>query len=84
MADLISRAAAIKAFIGKPPEYYHTSYIVGELNCVPAVDAVPVVHCRDCKHWCRCDDGISGTCGALGGLWDENEFCSEGERRESE
>ena len=84
MADLISRAAAIKAFMGKPPEYYHTSYIVGELNCVPAVDAVPVVRCRDCKHWCRCDDGISGTCGALGGLWDENEFCSEGERRDSE
>ena len=84
MADLISRAAAIKAFMGKPPEYYHTSYIVGELNCVPAVDAVPVVRCRDCKHWCRCDDGISGTCGALGGLWDENEFCSDGERRESE
>ena len=46
MDDLISRAAAIKAFTGKPPEYYHTSYIVGELNCVPAVDAVPVVHAR--------------------------------------
>lgn len=44
--DLISRAAAIEAFIGKPPEYYHTSYIVDELNCVPAVDAVPVVHGR--------------------------------------
>ena len=53
MVDLISRAAAIKVFMGKPPEYYHTSYIVGELNCVPAVDAVPVVHgrwevCGDC------------------------------------
>ena len=46
MADLISREAAIKAFTSKPPEYYHTSYIVGELNCVPAVDAVPVVHGR--------------------------------------
>lgn len=42
MTDLISRAAAMEAFMGKPPEYYHTSYIVGELNCVPAVDAVPV------------------------------------------
>ena len=44
--DLISRAAAIKAFTGKPPEYYHTSYIVGELNTIPVVDAVPVVHGR--------------------------------------
>lgn len=46
MDDLIPRAAAIKAFMGKPPEYYHTSYIVGELNCVPAVDAASVVHAR--------------------------------------
>lgn len=44
MSDLISRAAAIGAFTGKPPEYYHTSYIVSELSSVPAVDAVPVVH----------------------------------------
>lgn len=42
MDDLISRSAAIKAFTGKPPEYYHTSYIVGELNCLPAVNAIPV------------------------------------------
>ena len=41
MNDLISRAEAIKAFTGKPPEYYHTSYIVGELNNIPVVDAVP-------------------------------------------
>lgn len=44
MSDLISRAAAMKAFMGKPPEYYHTSYIVGEINCLPTVDAVPVAH----------------------------------------
>lgn len=53
MADLISRAEAIGAFMGKPPEYYHTSYIVGELNCIPAVDAAPVVHAR----WLECEDG---------------------------
>lgn len=47
MNDLISRAAAIKAFTGKPPEYYHTSYIVSELNDIPAMDAAPVVH----GHW---------------------------------
>lgn len=48
--DLISRTAAIKAFTGKPPEYYHTSYIVGELNCVPTVDAASVVHGRWIKY----------------------------------
>ena len=46
MSDLISRKTAIETFTGKPPEYYHTSYIVGELNCLPSVDAVPVVHGR--------------------------------------
>ncbi len=51
MADLISRAVAIEAFADKPPEYYHTGYIVSELNSVPAVDAVPVVRCRDCRYW---------------------------------
>ena len=50
MADLISRAVAIKAFTGKPPEYYHTSYIVAELKVIPAVDAVPVVRCKDLHH----------------------------------
>jgi hypothetical protein len=42
--DLISRASAIKTFTGKPPEYYHTGYIVSELKGIPAVEAVPVVH----------------------------------------
>ena len=46
MDDLISRAAAIKAFTGKPPEYYHTDYIVSELGRLPTADAVPVVHGR--------------------------------------
>ena len=53
MDDLISRAAAMDVFMGKPPDFYHTSYIVGELNCVPAVDAAPVVPAR----WLECEDG---------------------------
>lgn len=36
MDDLISSAAAIESFSGKPPEYYHTSYIIGELNSAPS------------------------------------------------
>ena len=49
-SDLISRAAAMDAFMSKPPEYYHTSYIVGEINCLPAVDAAPVRHGRWISH----------------------------------
>lgn len=82
MDDLISRAAAIKAFTGKPPEYYHADYIASELRCLPAVDAVPVVRCRDCKHY---DEGPSGDvmiCYHRGMRWpDPNDYCSKGERR---
>lgn len=46
MADLISRKAAMDVFMGMPPDFYHTSYIVGEINCLPSVEAVPVVHGR--------------------------------------
>ena len=40
--DLISRAAAIKAFAGKPPEYYSTEYICDVLNELPTIAAIPV------------------------------------------
>lgn len=53
MNDLISRSAAIEAFTGKPPEYYHTDYIASELRGLPAVDAIPVVHAR----WRELNDG---------------------------
>ena len=89
--DLISRAAAIEAFTGKPPEYYHTSYIVGELNSVPAVDAVPVVHGR----WIFHDDDImpwvsSSECGICTDSTNKTSYCPncgakmDGERRDSD
>ena len=62
LEDLISRTAAIKTFTGKPPEYYHTSYIVDELNCVPAVDAAPVIH----AWWRELKDGTEECTNCLG------------------
>lgn len=50
MDDLISRKAAMDVFMGMPPDFYHTSYIVGEINCLPSVDAVPVMHGRWLKN----------------------------------
>ena len=40
--DLISRKAAMDAFTERPYDYYHKSNIVGELNCIPSVPAVPL------------------------------------------
>ena len=68
MSDLISRKAAMDAFMGKPPEYYHTSYIVGELNSLPSVDAETVIHCKDCRY---CFDFVDTKV-----PW--NETCGEG------
>ena len=48
------------------------------LNHMPTVDAVEVVRCKDCTSfysgWC-CDFGIH---------MDDNEFCSGGERRQTD
>jgi DNA-directed RNA polymerase subunit RPC12/RpoP len=38
--------ALMHRFMDKPPDYYHTSYIVGEINTTPTVDVVPVVRGR--------------------------------------
>lgn len=74
--DLISRQALIAEIMRRgiyPPGVRHA------IENAPAIDAVPVVRCKDCKHcldtlWCKyklqpCDD---------------NDFCSYGERKEAE
>ena len=53
----------------------------------PTVDAVPVVRCKDCKHWNK--DALH--CNALPfettpehENWYEYDFCSYGERKDNE
>ena len=74
--DLISRKAATDDFMEKPFDYYHTSYIVGKLNCIPSVPAVPLdklcerlvnfsecPSCAECKlYGIKC--GEYGACGS--------------------
>lgn len=59
----------------------------------PAVDAVPVVRCRECKYW-TCVDEVNrvhyGDCMNKNALIsrhampNENYYCADGERRENE
>lgn len=48
---------------------------------IKGTDLVPVIRCKDCKHW---QHGMIG----MGCYWDadypheENDFCSHGERKE--
>lgn len=57
---------------------------VEDLEKAPAVDAVPVVRCKDCKHWGR-NSGIAespnGHCFHHDIETNGYDFCSYGERR---
>lgn len=50
-----------------------------------APDLVNVVRCKNCKFWeeqtINDKPGGFGICSNIGGCWDGNEFCSDGERR---
>ena len=89
MTDLISRhrlMSVIKPMVGifAADDEFYISYnaVLNAIEYAPTIDAVPVVRCKDCKHWgmhkrlnvpwCfemhidKCEDG----------------YCDSGERRE--
>lgn len=47
------------------------------LSDIPAADVVPVVRCDDCKYY-----GSRRWCELHSSVFDDNAFCSYGERRE--
>lgn len=84
-ADLISRAALL--------EFSH-NHIGGQINCndiarFPAVNAVEVVRCRDCKHY---RDGVCENItyimdGYYRGTFEmksPDDFCSSGEKMDGD
>lgn len=91
MDDLIRRREVIAALGERPLVWVGSDYELGARNqydcdrlaveTTPTVDAVPVVRCRDCKHWkfdhtCR-EHSLVSPMGA-------EEFCSRGERKEGD
>ena len=90
MDDLISREAAIEAALDGA-DYWDGGYSPERERCireymakVPAVDAVQVVRCKDCRHW---HEDIGATtkwlmCHEI--VTNSNWFCANGERRDSE
>lgn len=95
MNDLISRQAAIdtidKYFDDLPIQVYYDMVRIIENS--PAVDAVPVVRCKDCKYYragvklspqkfCFRLRGRDGE--AIGYNFSEDDFCSYGERSEDD
>ena len=76
---------------------YEWAWALTAVDHAPAVDAVPVLRCRDCKYWGDEDGKLQGSDGALfarckahnylidgrhtGWCPTENDFCSYGERK---
>lgn len=61
---------------------------IAEVMNAPAVDAVEVVRCKDCKHFYNSNLNPNHKCKRGGSqVWDveftENDFCSYGKRRTS-
>lgn len=94
MADLIDREALrtdienAVVFSGRPgrnAEICGANKITARIDAAPAVDAVPVVRCRDCRH--KTEHPMGGHAvfcevwAAFNGMGDEG-FCNYGEREE--
>ena len=81
----------LTAGIGKTIIEYSESDIGYMIRKRPTVDAVPVVRCRDCKHWkpsgSKAGNSFSdmeyiGGCEFTNYYRTESDFCSYGERKE--
>ena len=92
MKDLISRKAAIAALRrkldinakGEIGGFYNT-IIRNNIECIELLrpaDAVPVVRCKDCKHWGMHKRLNVPWCYEMHIDKSEDGFCDSGERRE--
>lgn len=82
--DLISRSALLDAIRETEfTTYFPLDEIDSVIDCAPAVDAVDVVRCKDCKHTTRSEVSpekiiccLTKMCGTV----DPDYFCADGER----
>ena len=97
MARLIDADRAMKIVcnqgIAHPNAYHLTNYATLILREAPTVDAVEVVRCRECKYWKQSgskagnsfsDMEYIGGCEFTKYCRRESDFCSCGERKESD
>ena len=67
-------------------EVVERSIDVKAIESLPSADVVPVVRCKDCKHYYFADNRIPQeqryVCEISGEIWKPDSFCSYGERRE--
>jgi hypothetical protein len=84
--DLISRAAALDAIDCWHIDFNSMDGAKVQMDCwrtikeLPAVNAVQVIRCRDCKFY----HGVNEECGCNGGYHSEDWYCAGGERRDDD
>lgn len=94
--DLVEREA-VKDAIGFMNLHFlghgENKSVLDSINEVPAIDAVPVVRCKDCKYWKPGDSKggnsiedlqVIGGCKWTNFCRREMDFCSFGERKDHE
>ena len=84
--DLISRQAAIDIVTFECGKWTGLAKEISkQLKQLPSADLVPVVRCRDCKHW-QTDWNPSipdrHYCAVMDSMMKADDFCSYGEKRE--
>jgi len=82
-------ADALKAHIDKLPALPDGNFagthsaLKALINMQPTIDAVPVVRCRECKHWAEHTKGYLGICSFIScNFVMENGYCAWGELKE--
>lgn len=95
MSEYIRREDAVEALDGKIIVTGHENAdavlqymkdISNKIKSIEPADVVPVVRCKDCKHFYFADNRIPQeqryVCEISGEIWKPDSFCSYGERKE--
>lgn len=87
-ADKIEPHEQLESFSNGQAEFVMVAYM-DDIDALPTVDAVPVVRCKDCKHYQFADNRAFGfpvkRCEWTGFEdVDDEDFCSRGERKDGD
>ena len=81
MSDLISREAFKEELLRLG---FFPAIVKGALDRQPTIDAVPVVHCKDCKQWgcgLPMETDHVKCCSVGGYMVGKNGYCCYGEKK---
>ena len=94
MAEYIEREALVKSVLGitiaNPAAAQYADAVLWYIRQAPAAEVAPVVRCCDCKRWDADPDSYGKDNGPKGRCMKSfeetlyNDFCSYGERKESQ